>query len=71
MANTSISLPLRFHAAIARRSSSASPGVNPAATIDSDIACSWKSGTPSVLPRTRFTASLGYSIASSPRRRRR
>ena len=44
--------PLRFHAAIARRSWSASPGVNPAATIASCITCSWKIGTPSVRSST-------------------
>ncbi len=35
----------------ARRSASASPGVKPAATTASRIACSWKSGTPSVFSR--------------------
>ena len=42
---------------ITRRSSSASPGVNPAATTASRIACSWKSGTP------RVRASTGSSGA--------
>ena len=51
--------PLRRHAAIARRSWSASPGVKPAATIASCITCSWKIGTPSVRSSTLFTASLG------------
>ena len=51
--------PLRFHAAIARRSWSASPGVKPAATIASCITCSWKIGTPSVRSSTLCTASLG------------
>ena len=40
--------PLRFQAAIARRSWSASPGVKPAAIIAICITCSWKIGTPSV-----------------------
>ena len=44
--------PLRRHAAIARRSWSASPGVKPAATIASCITCSWKIGTPSVRSST-------------------
>ena len=33
-------------------------GVKPAATIATCIACSWKSGTPSVLPSTRFELRL-------------
>ena len=45
--------PLRRHAAIARRSWSASPGVKPAATIASCMTCSWKIGTPSVRSSTR------------------
>ena len=48
--------PLRRHAAIERRSWSASPGVKPAATIASCITCSWKIGTPSVRASTLFTA---------------
>ena len=44
--------PLRFHAAIARRSLSASPGVKPAATTASCITCSWKIDTPSVRSST-------------------
>ncbi len=63
--------PLRFHAAIARRSWSASPGVKPAATIASCITCSWKIGTPSVRFSTPSTSALGYVTASSPARRRR
>ena len=35
-----------------RRSASASAGVNPAASMAIFIACSWKSGTPRVLPST-------------------
>ena len=38
--------------AMARRSLSASSGVKPAATMAICIACSWNSGTPSVLPST-------------------
>ncbi len=43
---------MRFQAAIARRSRSASPGVKPAATIASCMTCSWKIGTPSVREST-------------------
>jgi hypothetical protein len=50
---------LRFQAAIARRSWSASPGVKPAATMAICITCSWKIGTPSVRSSTARTASLG------------
>ena len=51
--------PFRFQAAIARRSASASPGVNPAATIASCITCSWKIGTPSVRLSTPSTSGPG------------
>jgi len=51
--------PLRRHAAIARRSLSASPGVKPAATTASCITCSWKIDTPSVRSSTPRTASDG------------
>ena len=42
------SVLLRSTRAMARRSLSASPGVKPAATMASFIACSWNSGTPRV-----------------------
>ena len=42
---------------IARRSSSASPPVKPAATIATRRSCSWKIGTPSV--RARIGSRLG------------
>ena len=42
--------PLRFQAAMARRSASASSGVKPAAIMAICITCSWKIGTPSVRP---------------------
>ena len=42
---------------MARRSSSASPPVKPAATIAMRRSCSWKSGTPSV--RSRIGSSDG------------
>ena len=45
---------------IARRSSSASPPVNPAATIAIRSNCSWNSGTPSV--RFRMGSSDGCAI---------
>ena len=45
-------VPVRLKVAMARRSLSASPGVKPPATMAIFIACSWNSGTPSVLPRT-------------------
>ena len=64
--------PGRRQAAIARRSWSASPGVKPAATTASRIACSWKSGTPSVLCSTCADRVVGIRRpASSPLRRRR
>ena len=34
-------------------------GVNPAHSIATRIACSWKSGTPSVLPRTCSSSGFG------------
>ena len=54
-----IDQPGRRQAAIARRSWSASPGVKPAATTASRIACSWKIGTPSVFCSTSRIASFG------------
>ena len=42
-------VPTRLKVAMARRSLSASAGVKPAATMAICIACSWNSGTPSVL----------------------
>ncbi len=42
-----------------RRSSSASPGVNPAATTASRMICSWKSGTPRVFARTGSSGGYG------------
>jgi hypothetical protein len=44
---------------MARRSSSASPGVNPAASTASRIACSWKSGIPRVRSSTGRSGSYG------------
>jgi hypothetical protein len=40
--------PLRFQAAMARRSASASAAEKPAAIIEISITCSWKIGMPSV-----------------------
>ena len=54
---------------IARRSSSASPPVNPAATIAIRRSCSWKSGTPSVRSRIGASEGWGYSTGARPRRR--
>ena len=51
--------PLRFQAAMARRSWSASPGVKSAARMASCITCSWKMGTPSVRSSAAFASSLG------------
>src|ERR1700686_4184492 len=53
---TSLSLnfetpPVNLKVAIARRSWSASPGVKPAHSMATHMACSWNSGTPSVLPK--------------------
>jgi hypothetical protein len=50
---------LRFQAAIARRSWSASPGVKPAARIATCITCSWKIGTPRVRSSATFMSGLG------------
>ena len=47
-------MPTRRKVAIARRNLSASEGVNPAATMAIFIACSWNSGTPSVLLQHRL-----------------
>ena len=63
--------PVCLNVAIARRNWSASPGVNPAQTIATCIACSWNSGTPSVFSSTRRSSGVGYSTASIPSRRRR
>ena len=63
--------PVFLNVAMARRNWSASPGVNPAHTIATCIACSWNSGTPKVLPNTRSSSGCGYSGCSSPARRRR
>ncbi len=52
-------VPTRRKVAMARRSRSASDGVKPAATMAIFIACSWNSGTPSVLPSTRRSSSEG------------
>ena len=56
---------------IARRSTSASPGVNPARAIATCMPCSWKSGTPSVRLRIGSSDGCGYVTGSSPFRRRR
>ena len=45
--------------AIERRSWSASIAVNPAHSMATRIACSWNSGTPSVLPSTFSSSGLG------------
>ena len=42
-----------------RRSASACAGLNPAATTAMRIACSWNSGTPSVLSSTRISSGEG------------
>ncbi len=54
---------------IARRSSSASPPVKPAATIAIRRSCSWKSGTPSVRFRMGSRHGCGYSTGARPRLR--
>ena len=54
---------------IARRSSSASPPVKPAATIAILRICSWKSGTPSVRFRMGSRQGSGYSTSALPCRR--
>ena len=56
---------------IAWRSWSASPGLNPAASIAICMSCSWNSGTPSVLRRHGSRIGCGYVTSSSPLRRRR
>ncbi len=43
----------------ARRSASASPWLNPAAVTARRMACSWKSGMPSVFSKIPFTSSEG------------
>ena len=53
--------PVDLKVAIERRSASASAGVKPAPTIATFIACSWKSGTPSVFSSTASQLGLGYS----------
>ena len=53
----------------ARRSSSASPPENPAATIAIRSNCSWKSGTPSVRARIGSSDGCGYVTGSAPCRR--
>ena len=64
MPATSLSLkcetpPVNLKVAMARRSWSASPAVKPAHSIATRIACSWNSGTPSVLPSTCSSSGLG------------
>jgi len=54
----------------ARRSSSASLPVKPAATIAMRSSCSWKSGTPSVRDRIGSRLGWAYVTGSRPRRRR-
>ena len=54
---------------IARRSSSASPPVKPAATIAIFRSCSWKSGTPSVRFRIGSSDGCGYTTGALPCRR--
>ena len=51
--------PLNLKVAMARRSWSASEGVKPAHSMATRIACSWNSGTPSVLPSTRSSSGFG------------
>ena len=63
--------PVNLKVAMDRRSWSASPGVKPAHWMATCIACSWNSGTPSVLPSTALSSGLGYSGFSIPSRRRR
>ena len=61
-------VPTRLKVAMARRSRSASAGVNPAATIAIRIACSWNSGTPSVLPQHLFKF-VGLAVLGRRRRK--
>ena len=56
---------------IARRSSSASPPENPAATIAMRMSCSWKSGTPSVRSNTGNSDGCGTVTFCRPARRSR
>ena len=51
---------------MARRSWSASAGVKPAATMAIFIACSWNSGTPSVLPSTSSSSARGIDDVFEP-----
>ena len=51
--------PVYLKVAIDLRSWSASPGVKPAHSIATRIACSWNSGTPSVLPSTFSSSGFG------------
>ncbi len=57
-------------AAIAFLSRSASPGVNPAQSMASCMACSCQSATPRVGSSAAFASGWGYVTGSSPRRRR-
>ena len=50
-------VPTRLNVAMARRSRSASSGVNFAATMAIRMACSWNSGTPRVFLSTAFNSS--------------
>ncbi len=49
----------------------ASQHISLISTIDSFMACSWNSGTPSVRARIASTSFDGYVTGSSPFRRRR
>ena len=51
---------------IARRSSSACPPVNPAATIAMRSSCSWNSGTPSVRASTGSSDGCSGTTGSLP-----
>ena len=51
--------PVTLKVAMERRSWSASVGVKPAQTMATRIACSWNSGTPSVLPSTSSSSGVG------------
>jgi hypothetical protein len=62
-------VPTFLKVAIARRSRSASPGSKPAPTMAIRIACSWNSGTPSVLFRISSRSFEGYVTFSRPSRR--
>ena len=54
---------------MARRNSSASPPLNPAAIIAMRSNCSWNSGTPSVRASTGSSDGCGYVTFSRPCRR--